>query len=247
MRQSGTPIDYSFFLIFTLSDFQCFGCGNNCIYCKCGTLLVFSLGSPAGMPTNVPRIQITPSCQSHADLLNYWSAIEGRSISSLCSALLEEAILGAIESGRANPIAVSMMENLMNERKEQLKISYGYAISAERKKVEVQEKEREKYLERTGEGPDYDELEEAKESSDSYWKTFDRFPPPYWKRDRTSASDSTEHSEKLLKAIFQMDESINESRALRDDLMPQMKILRDLSRKTSTGKKKINPDEMLQL
>lgn len=77
------------------------------------------------MPTSVPRIQVTPACQSHADLLNYWSVLEGRSISSLCSALLEEAVVNAIKDGRANPVAVQMMNAVIDLRKGELDVKFG--------------------------------------------------------------------------------------------------------------------------
>ena len=77
------------------------------------------------MPTSVPRIQVTPACQSHADLLNYWSVLEGRSISSLCSALLEEAVVNAIKDGRAHPVAVQMMNAVIDLRKGELDAKFG--------------------------------------------------------------------------------------------------------------------------
>ena len=86
------------------------------------------------MPTSVPRISVTPSCQAHADLLEYWSVLEGRSVSNLCSALLEDAIVNAIQSGRANPQALEMMNKLMDERKEKIKVDFGNALLTEREK-----------------------------------------------------------------------------------------------------------------
>ena len=86
------------------------------------------------MPSSIPRIQITPSCQSHSDLLTYWAKLEGRSIGSLCSSLLEEAIYQAIESGRANKTAIQLMNNVIKNRERALEFTHQYHLQQEAEK-----------------------------------------------------------------------------------------------------------------
>ena len=105
------------------------------------------------MPTSVPRIHVTPACQSHADLLNYWSVLEGRSISSLCSALLEEAVVNAIKDGRANPVAVQMMNAVIDLRKKELDVKFGGDLRKVKMENDVREREQREYL-RQEEGAD---------------------------------------------------------------------------------------------
>ena len=82
----------------------------------------------------IDRIMITPSCQSHADLLNFWAGLEGRSVSSLCSSLLEDAVYRAIESGRVNSTALRMMEGVIKQREAALQIPYKLNLSLEKEK-----------------------------------------------------------------------------------------------------------------
>ncbi|WP_036906823.1 hypothetical protein [Prochlorococcus marinus] len=72
----------------------------------------------------IDRIMVTPASQSHSELLNYWAKIEGRSVSSLCSSLLEEAVYKSLESGRANSIAIKMMEKVSQQRERGLQIAH---------------------------------------------------------------------------------------------------------------------------
>ena len=126
------------------------------------------------MPTSVPRIQVTPACQSHADLLNYWSVLEGRSISSLCSALLEEAVVNAIKDGRAHPVAVQMMNAVIDLRKEELDLKFGGDLRKVKEDNEV--KKAKTFLDQAAEKEEgrVNEVFERqfKDSSeaDSYWK-----------------------------------------------------------------------------
>ena len=105
------------------------------------------------MPTSVPRVQVTPACQSHADLLNYWSVLEGRSISSLCSALLEEAVVNAIKDGRAHPVAVQMMNAVIDLRKNELNTKFGGDLRKVKADNDNREREQREYLSQE-EGPD---------------------------------------------------------------------------------------------
>ena len=119
------------------------------------------------MPTNVPRIQVTPSCQSHSELLNYWAVIEGRSVSSLCSTLLEEAVVKAIKEDRVNPIAVKMVDKLMDARKQSLDLKFGIDLQ------ELSEStgyERSEWLERD----DYFEVKQYLSVADYVWKDLDK-------------------------------------------------------------------------
>ena len=126
------------------------------------------------MPTSVPRIQVTPACQSHADLLNYWSVLEGRSISSLCSALLEDAVVNAIKDGRAHPVAVQMMNAVIDLRKEELDLKFGGDLRKVKKDNEFQKAKT--FLDQAAEdeegGANDTFVRQFKDSSeaDSYWK-----------------------------------------------------------------------------
>ena len=88
------------------------------------------------MPSSIPRIQITPSCQSHSDLLTYWAKLEGRSIGSLCSSLLEDAIYRAIESGRANATAIQLMKNVIKQRERALEFTHQFHLQEENLQAE---------------------------------------------------------------------------------------------------------------
>lgn len=84
----------------------------------------------------IDRIVVTPSSQAHSELLSYWSRLEGRSISSLCSSLLEEAVYKAMESGRANKTAVKLMEDVIKQRERSLEVSHQLNLNNEKEKSE---------------------------------------------------------------------------------------------------------------
>ena len=108
----------------------------------------------------IDRIMITPSCQAHAELLRYWSQIEGRSVSSLCSSLLEEAVYKAMESGRANPIAIKMMEKVSQKRERGLQIAHQLNLRNEQVRGnEIYWQEYEKALNNNQETIDHEEEE----------------------------------------------------------------------------------------
>ena len=88
------------------------------------------------MPTANTRITITPTSEAHADLLTNWAILEGRTLSSLCSNLLENAINGAISKGTVNPQALEMMNELINVRRNKLKFEYGKTLTLEKEKAE---------------------------------------------------------------------------------------------------------------
>ena len=83
----------------------------------------------------IDRIMVTPASQSHSELLTYWSKIEGRSVSSLCSSLIEQAIYEAIESGRANATAIKMMESVSKQRERSLQITHQMNLKSESEKA----------------------------------------------------------------------------------------------------------------
>ena len=84
------------------------------------------------MPTANTRITITPTSEAHADLLTNWAILEGRTLSSLCSNLLENAINDAISKGTVNPQALEMMNELINVRRNKLKFEYGKTLTLEK-------------------------------------------------------------------------------------------------------------------
>ena len=88
------------------------------------------------MPAANTRITITPTSEAHTVLLNYWAGLEGRTLSNLCSSLLENAINEAISKRTVNPQALEMMNEFINVRRNQLKIEYGRTLSKEQEKVE---------------------------------------------------------------------------------------------------------------
>ena len=73
------------------------------------------------MPAAIDRITFTPASQSHAELINLWATLTGRSTASLVSSLLEEAINTAISNGKAHPTAVKLMEKLNKEREQEVR------------------------------------------------------------------------------------------------------------------------------
>ncbi len=83
----------------------------------------------------IDRIMVTPASQSHSELLTYWSKIEGRSVSSLCSSLIEQAIYEAIESGRANATAIKMMERVSKQRERSLQVTHQMNLKSESDKA----------------------------------------------------------------------------------------------------------------
>ncbi len=88
------------------------------------------------MPAANTRITITPTSEAHSVLLNNWAILEGRTLSSLCSSLLENAINEAISKRTVNPQALEMMNELINVRRNQLKFEYGKTLSQEQEKAE---------------------------------------------------------------------------------------------------------------
>lgn len=88
------------------------------------------------MPAANTRITITPTSEAHTVLLNYWAGLEGRTLSNLCSSLLENAINEAISKRTVNPQALEMMNEFINVRRNQLKIDYGKTLSKEQEKAE---------------------------------------------------------------------------------------------------------------
>ncbi len=88
------------------------------------------------MPTANTRITITPTSEAHAVLLTNWAILEGRTLSNLCSSLLENAINDSISKGTANNQALEMMNELINVRRNQLKFEYGKTLSLEQEKAE---------------------------------------------------------------------------------------------------------------
>ena len=79
---------------------------------------------------------ITPTSEAHAVLLTNWAILEGRTLSNLCSSLLENAINDSISKGTANNQALEMMNELINVRRNQLKFEYGKTLSLEQEKAE---------------------------------------------------------------------------------------------------------------
>ena len=88
------------------------------------------------MPAANTRITITPTSEAHTVLLNYWAGLEGRTLSNLCSSLLENAINEAISKRTVNPQALEMMNEFINVRRNQLKFEYGKTLSQEQEKAE---------------------------------------------------------------------------------------------------------------
>ena len=88
------------------------------------------------MPAANTRITITPTSEAHSVLLNNWAILEGRTLSNLCSSLLENAINEAISKRTVNPQALEMMNELINVRRNQLKFEYGKTLSQEQEKAE---------------------------------------------------------------------------------------------------------------
>ena len=88
------------------------------------------------MPAANTRITITPTSEAHTVLLNYWAGLEGRTLSNLCSSLLENAINEAISKRTVNPQALDMMNEFINVRRNQLKFEYGKTLSLEQEKAE---------------------------------------------------------------------------------------------------------------
>ena len=88
------------------------------------------------MPAANTRITRTPTSEAHSVLLNNWAILEGRTLSNLCSSLLENAINEAISKRTVNPQALEMMNELINVRRNQLKFEYGKTLSQEQEKAE---------------------------------------------------------------------------------------------------------------
>ena len=88
------------------------------------------------MPAANTRITITPTSEAHSVLLNNWAILEGRTLSNLCSSLLENAINEAISKRTVNPQALEMMNELINVRRNQLKFEYGKTLSQDQEKAE---------------------------------------------------------------------------------------------------------------
>jgi hypothetical protein len=66
------------------------------------------------------RIAITVNSGAHRVLLEWWAAYSGRSVSSLVSFLLEQAIVEALRKGDVPERAVSCMSQLIEARSEHL-------------------------------------------------------------------------------------------------------------------------------
>ena len=88
------------------------------------------------MPTSNTRITITPTSEAHSILLSNWAILEGRTLSNLCSSLLENAINESISKGTVNPQALEMMNEFINVRRNQLKFEYGKTLSLEQAKAD---------------------------------------------------------------------------------------------------------------
>ena len=88
------------------------------------------------MPASNTRIIITPTSEAHSILLSNWAILEGRTLSNLCSSLLENAINEAISKGTVNPQALEMMNEFINVRRNQLKFEYGKTLSLEQAKAD---------------------------------------------------------------------------------------------------------------
>ena len=139
------------------------------------------------MPTSVPRIQVTPSCQSHSDLLNYWASIEGRSVSSLCSTLLEEAVVTALKEGRANSMAVEMMNEIMDLRKRGLDHKFGSEMVDYSQDIGVSE------AELISDNPEYsDEISQAFQVAKYYWDNKDKDQDDDYKKQKRIKDDLKE-------------------------------------------------------
>jgi hypothetical protein len=72
------------------------------------------------MPPKDSRVAVTISCASHEALLRWWAAYTGRTVSSLVSFLLEDAIRLALRNGDVPARAVKTMNDLMDAASEQL-------------------------------------------------------------------------------------------------------------------------------
>ena len=88
------------------------------------------------MPAANTRITITPTSEAHSILLSNWAMLEGRTLSNLCSSLLENAINEAISKGTVNPQALEMMNEFINVRRNNLKFEYGKTLTQEEEKAE---------------------------------------------------------------------------------------------------------------
>ncbi len=88
------------------------------------------------MPASNTRITITPTSEAHSILLSNWAILEGRTLSNLCSSLLEIAINEAISKRTVNSQALEMMNEFINVRRNQLKFEYGKTLSLEQEKAD---------------------------------------------------------------------------------------------------------------
>ena len=67
------------------------------------------------MPS-VNRISVTTASATHQKLLEYEAVLTGRSISSLCSSLLEEIVNQKLQAGQLHPTAIRLAEDLIKCR-----------------------------------------------------------------------------------------------------------------------------------
>ena len=88
------------------------------------------------MPAANTRITITPTSEAHSILVSNWAMLEGRTLSNLCSSLLENAINEAISKGTVNPQALDMMNEFINVRRNNLKFEYGKTLTQEQEKAD---------------------------------------------------------------------------------------------------------------
>ena len=124
------------------------------------------------MPAANTRITITPTSEAHSILLSNWAMLEGRTLSNLCSSLLENAINEAISKGTVNPQALEMMNEFINVRRNNLKFEYGKTLTQEEEKAE-------NYLntiseQASGDPEDESKFNEWTPRAEEVWNKYDR-------------------------------------------------------------------------
>lgn len=76
------------------------------------------------------RIAVTVNSGAHRVLLEWWANQTGRSVSSLVSFLLEQAIVEALRNGDVPQRAVDCMNKLLDAREETLAEEWQEQLSA---------------------------------------------------------------------------------------------------------------------
>lgn len=73
------------------------------------------------------KLQITPPSRYAATLLELWATSTGRTLSSLCASLLDQALTAAIEQGRVPSAVVAMADEIFEPERQlaRLEVEHG--------------------------------------------------------------------------------------------------------------------------